>query len=204
MNPTPGPASQQLGAAMAQGLRQHSGLFLLEGIVLIVLGAAALAVPAAASLAATIFFGWLLLLSGITGLISSLRARRAPGFAWSLLSALLGIVAGLVLLLAPLQGTFSLTIVLIAFLVVEGIASIFYALEHRRELSLGWGWMLASGLIDLVLAAILLAGMPWTAAWALGVLVGINLIFGGAALCAMALGARSRPAAPPTPPLPTN
>ena len=65
-----------------------------------------------------------------------------------------------------------------------------YALDHRQQLSGRWGWMLVSGLIDLVLAAMILVGLPGTAAWALGVLVGINMIFGGTALIAMGLHAR--------------
>jgi uncharacterized membrane protein HdeD (DUF308 family) len=65
---------------------------------------------------------------------------------------------------------------------IEGIASIMYALEHRQQLSGRWGWMLASGIVDLILAAMIFAGLPGTAAWALGLLVGINMIFGGSAL----------------------
>jgi uncharacterized membrane protein HdeD (DUF308 family) len=147
--------------------------------------------PALASLAATVLFGWLLLLSGIVGLISTIRARRAPGTAWSFVSALLAIAAGAVLLWLPLQGTLSLTAVLIAFLLVEGVVSIFYALEHRKGPTGRWGWMLASGIVDLVLGVMLFSGLPGTALWALGLLVGINLLFGGWALIFMALHARS-------------
>ena len=84
----------------------------------------------------------------------------------------------------------SLTLVLIVFFVVEGAATIMYALEHRRELSGRWEWMLVSGIIDLVLAGIIFAGLPGTAEWALGLLVGINMVFGGMALVAIALHAR--------------
>jgi uncharacterized membrane protein HdeD (DUF308 family) len=65
-----------------------------------------------------------------------------------------------------------------------------FALDHRRELSGQWGWMLMSGIIDLVLAVMIFAGLPSTASWAVGLLVGINMIFGGTALIAMALHAR--------------
>jgi uncharacterized membrane protein HdeD (DUF308 family) len=65
-----------------------------------------------------------------------------------------------------------------------------FALDHKRELSGQWGWMLMSGLIDLVLAVMIFAGLPSTASWAVGLLVGINMIFGGTALIAMALHAR--------------
>jgi len=95
-----------------------------------------------------------------------------------------------VLLLWPITGTLSLTLVLIAFFVVEGIVSIMYAIEHRNQLTGRWGWMLVSGIIDLILAGIIFAGLPGTALWALGLLVGINMLFGGAALIAMALAAR--------------
>jgi hypothetical protein len=73
---------------------------------------------------------------------------------------------------------------------VEGIASILFALDHKRELSGRWGVMLFSGIVDLVLASIIFAGLPGTAAWAIGLLIGVNLVFGGAALIAMALHAR--------------
>jgi uncharacterized membrane protein HdeD (DUF308 family) len=117
--------------------------------------------------------------------------RGAPGFWWSLISAIVAIAAGVVLLLWPVNGTLSLTLVLIAFFIVEGGASIFYAVEHRAQLSGRWGWMMVSGIIDIILAAIILGGLPGTAFWALGLLVGINMVFGGAALIAMALAARN-------------
>jgi len=184
--------AEQVRTALGDTLGQHWGWFLFEGIVLVILGLAAILVPTAASLVATIFLGWLLLLSGIMGLISTLRARSAPGFAWSMLSAILATAAGAVLLLWPIHGTFTLTAILIAFLLAEGVISIFYALEHRKGLPgrWGWGWMLASGLVDIVLGVILLAGLPGTAFWALGLILGINLTFGGWALIMMALAVR--------------
>jgi uncharacterized membrane protein HdeD (DUF308 family) len=181
----------QIGGAV----RRHWVLFLVEGIVLVILGTLALLAPVIAAVAATVLFGWLLLLSGIVGLVTTFRARHAPGFWWSLLSALLGIVAGVVLLGWPLLGTFSLTAVLIAFLFAEGIISIMYALEHRNALSGRWGWMLASGIVDIGLGVLLFIGLPGTALWALGLLLGINLIFGGWALIFMALHARPTSAA---------
>jgi uncharacterized membrane protein HdeD (DUF308 family) len=185
------PAANELAAA----IRRHSGLFLAEGIVLVILGILAVMAPAIASVAATVFFGWILLISGVAGLITTLRGRQLPGFWWSLLSALVGIVAGALLLGWPLQGTVSLTAVLIAFLFIEGIVTLFYALEHRSALSGRWGWVLASGIIDVGLGVLLLAGLPGTALWALGLIVGINLLFGGWALILMALHARSAAAA---------
>jgi uncharacterized membrane protein HdeD (DUF308 family) len=184
------PASDQIRAELGAAVQRHWLLFLCEGIALLILGFLAVVAPAIASVAATVFFGWILLLSGLIGLLTTFRARQAPGFIWSLLSALLGVIAGALLLWWPLQGVLSLTAVLIAFLLVEGAVSIMYALEHRSGLSGRWGWMLASGLLDVFLGVILLLGLPGTALWALGLLIGINMLFGGWALILMALHAR--------------
>jgi uncharacterized membrane protein HdeD (DUF308 family) len=185
------PDVERVAAAVSARIHKHWVLFLVEGMALSVLGVLAILLPAVASLAATLIFGWILLLSGAVGLVATIRARHAPGFTWSLLSALIGLAAGGLLLAQPVQGILSLTVVLIAFLIAEGVVSIFYATEHRKGFSAGWGWMLASGFLDLVLAVILLAGLPGTAVWALGVLLGVNMIFGGTALISMALQARS-------------
>lgn len=185
------PDFQGVQRAVAGALREHWKMFLIEGIVLLVLGVLAVFVPVIATLAVTILFGWLFLVSGVVGLVSTFWMRHAPGFWWSLLSAALGIVVGLLLLASPLGGALSLTLVLIAFFIIEGAASIMFALDHRRELSGRWGWMLVSGIIDLALAMMIFAGLPSTAAWAVGLLVGVNMLFGGAALIAMALHARN-------------
>ena len=186
-------SSDPLRVAAACSIREHSLLFIIEGIVLVVLGLLAVLLPPLATLGVTIFLGWLFLISGIMGLIATFWARQAPGFWWSLLSAILGIAVGLVLLASPVSGAVSLTLVLSVFFAVEGVASIMYALEHRQQLSGRWGFMLFSGVIDLILAAMILIGLPGTAAWAIGLLVGINMIFGGSALIAMGLHARHNP-----------
>ena len=182
--------TDRIRRAAATALHGHWKLFLAEGIVLVVLGIAAVAIPPLATLALTFLFGWLFLISGIAGLVTTFMMRAAPGFGWSLVSAILGIAVGVVLLMWPTSGAVSLTLILIAFFAIEGIASILFALDHKRELTGRWGMMLASGVIDLILAVIIFVGLPGTAAWALGLLVGINMVFGGAALIAMALHAR--------------
>jgi uncharacterized membrane protein HdeD (DUF308 family) len=176
--------------ALSGAIRAHWGLFLAEGIILVLLGIAAIVLPPIATLAFEIIIGWLFLISGVVGLITTFWMRQAPGFWWALLSAVIGIAAGIVLLLWPVSGIVSLTLVLIVFFVIEGIASIMYAIEHRSQLSGRWGWMLASGIVDLILAGIIFAGLPGTAAWALGLLVGINMLFGGTAMIGMALAAK--------------
>jgi uncharacterized membrane protein HdeD (DUF308 family) len=180
----------RIQSTVANALQRHWQLFLIEGVALLILGFLAIVVPQIATIAVEILIGWLILLSGVVGLIATIRMRSAPGFWWSLLSALLGIVAGIVLLRWPLSGAVSLTLILTVFLTVEGVASIFFALEHKQELSGRWGMMLVSGIVDLILAGMIFVGLPATAAWAIGLLIGINMIFGGSALISMALHAR--------------
>ena len=185
-------AAQRMGRAVAGAMHEHWGLFLAEGIILVILGVIAIVVPQIATLAFTILIGWLFFIAGVVGLFTTAWMRGAPGFWWSLVSAIIAIAAGVVLLIWPVNGTLSLTLVLIAFFIVEGSAAVLYAVDHRDQLSGRWGWMLVSGIIDIILAAIILTGLPGTAVWALGLLVGVNnMVFGGAALIAMAMAARN-------------
>jgi uncharacterized membrane protein HdeD (DUF308 family) len=183
--------SDELRRDVTSAIHAHWGLFLFEGIVLVLLGLAAIVVPVVATLAFTLVIGWLFLIAGGVGLVTTFWMRNAPGFWWALLSAVIALAAGVILILWPINGVFSLTLVLIAFFAVEGIATLMYAFEHKAQLSGRWGWMLASGVVDLILAGIIFAGLPGTAAWALGLLVGINMLFGGTAMIGMALAARN-------------
>lgn len=180
-----------LQSRMNAAVREHWKAFLIEGILLAILGLAAIIVPPLASLAVTIFLGWLFLISGIAGLALTFWARRLPGFWWSLVSAVLAILAGFILLTRPTQGTLTLTIVVGVYFLAEGVATIMYALEHRRELSRRWSWLLVAGFMDIIIAAIIIAGLPGSAVWAVGLLVGINLLFGGATLIGVALAAHA-------------
>ena len=180
----------RLQSEMTAAIRGHWKAFLIEGILLVILGFAAMIVPPLASLAVTIFLGWMFLISGIAGLALTFWARQLPGFWWSLISAVLGIAAGIVLLARPVQGTLTLTIVVGAYFLAEGVTTIMYALEHKRELSERWSWLLVAGVLDILIAAMIITGLPGSAEWAIGLLVGINLVFGGATLIGVALAAR--------------
>ncbi len=180
----------QLRRAVLTSLRDHWQFYLIEGFILMVLGATAVVVSPIATITLAILIGSLFLISGVVGLFTTFQTRGVPGFRWSLLSAILAIVAGALLIGKPISGALSLTILLIAFFIIEGTLSVMFALDHRSELPGTWGWMLTSGIIDLVLAAVILAGLPGTAAWALGFVIGINLAFGGLAMMLMALEAR--------------
>src|SRR5246500_319197 len=181
----------ELQSRIGARVKAHWKAFLFEGILLAILGIAAMIVPPLASLAVTIFLGWMFLISGIAGLFITYWARNAPGFWWSLISAALAVLAGGILLARPMQGVLTLTIVVGAYFLAEGVTSIMYALEHRKELSGRWSWLLIAGLLDILVSFIIIAGLPGSAEWALGLLVGINLVFGGATLIGMALAARN-------------
>jgi uncharacterized membrane protein HdeD (DUF308 family) len=171
---------------------KHWKLFLAEGIVLVLLGIGAIIAPMIAGVAITLLLGWLFLVGGIFGLIVTYWGREMPGFWWSLVSAALAVLAGLILIARPMEGLLTLTVVLTAFFLIEGIASIMFALAHKRELSGRWGWMVAAGVFDLLIAAMIFAGLPGSAAWAIGLLVGINMVFGGSSLIGMALAAKPK------------
>src|SRR5271155_277985 len=134
--------AESIGRAVASAIHEHWVMFLIEGIILIILGIIAIVLPPIATIAFTIIIGWIFLVSGILGLITTFWARLAPGFWWALISAIIAIAAGVVLLLWPITGSLSLTLLLIAFFVVEGIVSIMYAIEHRNQLPGRWIWML--------------------------------------------------------------
>src|SRR6195256_2478716 len=179
-----------LQTKMSAAVREHWKAFLIEGILLVVLGLAAMIVPPLASLAVTIFLGWMFLISGVAGLVLTFWARQMPGFWWSLISAVLAIGAGIILLVRPVQGTLTLTIVVGAYFLAEGVATIMYALEHKKELSERWSWLLIAGIMDILIAFLIISGLPGSAEWAIGLLVGINLVLGGASLVGLALAAR--------------
>ena len=113
------PDIDQIRNAMVTSLHEHWRLFLVEGIILVILGLAAIIIPPIATLAVELLFGWLFLFSGITGAITTFMMRQAPGFWWSLVSAILAIAVGVVMLLWPLSGVLTLTLLLITFFIIE-------------------------------------------------------------------------------------
>src|ERR1700738_2158778 len=131
----------RLKSDMSAAVREHWKAFLFEGILLVILGLAAMILPPLASLAVTIFLGWMFLISGVGGLALTFWARQMPGFWWSLISAVLAVAAGIILLARPVQGVLTLTLVVGAYFLAEGVTTIMYALEHRRELSERWSWL---------------------------------------------------------------
>jgi uncharacterized membrane protein HdeD (DUF308 family) len=177
-------------AAIRHDLHDHWRLFVVQGILLVILGALAVAVPVLASVAIAVFVGWLLFFAGVLRAVTLVRSRRAPGFVSSLVLSILTAILGLVIAIFPIEGSLTLTMLLTAYFIVHGVASFILAFSIKDH-SGRWILLILSGLIDLVLAGLVIAQWPSTGLWILGLYVGINMLFTGFALIFAALGARS-------------
>jgi uncharacterized membrane protein HdeD (DUF308 family) len=159
------------------------------GILLVVLGLLLIAAPVVGTLAVAVLIGWFLIIGGIAQIVHAFMEQRWSGFLLELLSGILYGAVGLLLLVYPLAGVEALTLLLAAFLAVEGIFRIAMALRVRPVQ--GWGWLLFGGVVTLVLAILIWMQWPSSALWVIGLLVGVNLLFTGWSLCMVALAARS-------------
>jgi uncharacterized membrane protein HdeD (DUF308 family) len=178
-------------SALKDALKTNWKLFLFQGIVMVILGILAVAWPVVATIAVDLYVGWLFLITGMVGLMTIFSARDVPAFLWTLLAAALAIAAGILLLWKPAEGALSLTIVLTAFFIAEGIFQIIGSFSYRDVMPGSWGWTLASGVSDLLLATVLVAYWPVSAAWTLGLIVGINLLTSGVAIITISIEARN-------------
>jgi len=185
-NPTLGEVQRALNETM----RTYWVLFLIQGVIMMILGVLAVLWPQFSTVAADIYIGWMFLFSGIVGLVTVFWAPSIPAFLWSLLTAALSLIVGVLLLWHPVAGIVSLTLALIAFFIVEGLFQIVAAIVHRDALPGSWGWMVMSGIADLLLAWLIISGWPGTASWAIGLIVGVNLITSGLAITMAALAGR--------------
>lgn len=176
------------GAAIQDALKTHTTALLVFGILFLVVGSAAILLPALATLVAESLLGGLMILSGILYGALTFQLRGFWNNAWTAIIALLSIAAGVILLLYPLRGILTLTIFLAAYFIVTGVFKGIHALRHRAIN--GWVWSLVSAIASILLGLIVWWGFPGTAAWMLGLLFGIDLIFYGWALIAIRSGVK--------------
>ena len=167
--------------------RSHWPVLLIEGIALILFGVLAVFIPPLITIGIASSLGWVFFFGGIAALFVYFRLYRTQAFRQRLFLAVLSVIAGIALLVRPLSGIISLAVVLIAGFAVIGAIKITYPLERTRYFSNYQGWIRASGVVDLVLAAWMFADLPATALWAPGLLLGANMILGGIALIVIAL-----------------
>ncbi len=173
-----------------QALSAHWRMLMFQGGVLVVLGILAVGMPIVATFAVDIFFGWLFLIGGIAGLVTIFRADDIPAFLWSIVTAALSLALGVLLIWRPIEGVYSLTLALTGFFIAEGVCQIVASIAYRKVLDTAWFWLLASGVCDLILVAIIIIGWPLSAAWTLGLLAGFSLLTSGAAIVMTAFAAR--------------
>jgi uncharacterized membrane protein HdeD (DUF308 family) len=173
--------------AVRTALRENWKWFVFQGIVMLILGCLAVAEPVIASVAVDIYIGWLFMFSGMLGLVAMFSARDASAFLWMLLTSALSLAVGILLIWKPEQGTVSLTLVLTAFFIAEGAFQVGASFSYRDVLPDSWGWMLASGIADIVLAGLIIYFWPQSASWTLGLIVGVNLITTGLAILMTAI-----------------
>jgi uncharacterized membrane protein HdeD (DUF308 family) len=170
--------------------RNASAWFIVEGILLIVLGALAAFLPAVASVAAALVFGWVLILSGIFGLVALFGSREHAHIVWSVISALVALAVGILILVFPLIGVVTLAIFIAAYLLIDAVALIGLAMDQRRRQGRGWPWLIVAGVVDIALALFILAMGPLSTALLLGYVIAIDLVVAGLALVTLGWAAR--------------
>ena len=164
------------------------GWFLALGIALIVAGLAAIAFPLLGTIAVKILLGWLFLVGGVLMIMHAFQAPGWQGFLWELLVGILYAVAGAYLAFFPLTGLLTLAILLAVMFIIEGVFEVMQAFRVRPHE--GWGFLLLSGIAALAVGVLIALGLPDSAEWALGLLVGINLLFSGWSYVFLALAGR--------------
>lgn len=169
-------------------IARHWGWFLALGILLFVAGIAAIAFPFLSTIAAKIAIGWIFLIAGVFEIIHAFYVKRWAGFFWNLLIGILYIVAGGWLAFFPLTGIVTLTIVIAALFLVEGVMELIMGFRVRPHE--GWGWLVFSGLVAIAAGLLIALSLPESAVWALGLLAGVNLLFSGWSYISLALGGK--------------
>lgn len=169
---------------------QNRWLLLTVGIVTVLAGIAALAMPFIASLTAALLVGWVLIISGAVGLFTAFRRHAGWHIAASFALSVVSILGGVLMIAQPIAGIFALTTVLIAYFAASGILRLYYGARSWGD---GGGWMMATGALSFLLALLLWFGLPFNAAWVPGVFLGVDLLMWGAVQISLALRAGRAP-----------
>jgi uncharacterized membrane protein HdeD (DUF308 family) len=156
------------------------------GIVLVLAGMVAIAVPFVAGIAASVVFGWLLMIAAIAHLVYAWSERKAGAVFWQVLIGVAYLAASLYMLILPIAGVVTLTLVVAFYILAEGAfaVAVFFRLRRLR----GAGWFLANGVISLLLGGIILIYWPLSSLWAVGTLMGVSLLLGGIARISLPMG----------------
>jgi uncharacterized membrane protein HdeD (DUF308 family) len=190
------PGIAGLGAAtgltpsdLLEALRRGQKRLMIAGVLMIVLGAVAIIVPAIASVATAIFIGWILVIASAFDLANAMAVEHGGRKALRMILAAVTFAAGFYLLVAPLDGVFTLTVVLVIWFMATGTARVIVGIAERGVP--GWGMTVVSGAISIVLAVLIAEKLPSSADWAIGLIVGVDLLFSGTLLTSLAYRLRS-------------
>ena len=171
-----------------QALKEHSGWSIAIGIILIILGIFVLGSPLYTGLAVAIMVGSFLLVGGLVQFVFAFRAKSSGAGLLNFVGGALSLLCGVLMIAHPLYGLKFLTLLLAVFFVVEGMSKIMFSFQVRP--AQGWVWVLFSGIVGLVLGMMIWSQWPLSGAWAVGTLVGIDLLFTGWSTLAIGLAAR--------------
>jgi uncharacterized membrane protein HdeD (DUF308 family) len=169
-------------------IRDHSGWFMALGVAQIAVGALAIGSPLVATLASAVFLGWLLLIAGSVQAVQAFRYRVWHGFFLHLAGALLYLLAGVLIVTRPAAGALTLTLILAIFFAVEGISRVMLGMRVRG--TPGATGLVIGGALGTVLGLLIWLEWPSSAVWAIGLLLGVNLVVNGIALVSLAMAAR--------------
>ena len=157
-------------------------------VLLIIAGIFAICIPGVSGLAVTLFFGWAMIVSGITHFIFAFKTHTTGGRIWEVIIGAVYLFTGFILLMHPLDSLLVLTLVLACYLFFEAIVEFinYFQLRPRH----GAGWLLVDGIITLILAVMIWRSWPVSSVWVIGTLVGISMMFSGFSRLMLSLAAK--------------
>lgn len=170
-------------------IAQNRGWFMGLGGALILLGLVAVAFPNVTTIAAKVALGWIFLVGGVFQLVHAFSTKDWSGFFWNLLIGVAYVLTGSWLAFFPLTGIVTLTFLLAATFIAQGLME--FALALRLRGNDGWVWMLLSGIVAILVGVMIFAKLPSSAVWAIGLLAGVNMISSGAAYLALAFAVKN-------------
>ena len=173
---------------VVKAAKRFTGWYIVAAVLFILLGLFAIVRPAAAGLGVALLVGWLFVFAGVGHFIAAFEGGGARRVMLQILAGVAFLVGGLYLLMHPLLGLSSLTLLLAAVILAAGICEIAAYFRHRGEQASGW--MLFNGIVALLLGGIIGFHWPWSSAWALGTLVGVNLLMTGISRLMLGLAGR--------------
>lgn len=174
---------------MYELIRANRKVFMFEGIVMIILGILAMALPVVATFGIELLIGWLLIFAGIAQLIRNISMGKSEGMWASIFWSIVALVIGILFIVNPMRGVLTLTLLLTIFFILSGLSKIIWGIQFRSIP--GTAWIIFSGVISLIMAGIIISGWPQTALWVIGLLFGIDLLFLGISLVSIAVAARN-------------